>query len=41
MISFVVIGKNEGWRLEKSLSSIRQLVKAELLSDFEVIICSN
>lgn len=37
MISFIVIGKNEGWRLDKSLSSIRQFVKAESLSDFEII----
>ena len=37
MISFIVIGKNEGWRLDKCLSSIQRFVDAESLRDFEVV----
>lgn len=37
MISFIVIGKNEGWRLTKCLESIYNTVEVDKISDFEVI----
>lgn len=37
MISFIVIGKNEGWRLTKCLESIYKTVEADRITDFEVI----
>ena len=37
MISFIVIGKNEGWRLEKCLSAVRRRAEAELAQPWEVI----
>lgn len=37
MISFVVIGKNEGWRLEKCFKGIINFVKTEKIADYEVI----
>lgn len=30
MISFIVIGKNEGWRLDKCLSSIQRFVRKNI-----------
>ena len=37
MISFIIIGKNEGWRLEKCLSAVRRRAEAELVQPWEVI----
>lgn len=37
MISFVVIGRNESWRLEKCLSAIRRLAEIELMQPYEII----
>lgn len=37
MISFIVIGRNEGWRLEKCFKGISTFVKAEHIPDYEVI----
>lgn len=37
MISFIVIGRNEGWRLEKCLASIRKTATRELNVPFELI----
>ncbi|HHU17892.1 MAG TPA: glycosyltransferase [Clostridiales bacterium] len=37
MVSFIVIGKNEGWRLEKCLSSIKYFVNQENISNYEVV----
>lgn len=37
MISFIIIGKNEGWRLEKCLKSICSFVKAERIDEYEII----
>lgn len=37
MISFVVIGRNESWRLEKCLSAVRRLAEKELTQSFEII----
>lgn len=36
-LSFIVIGKNEGWRLEKCLSSISVVVKSDQIVDYEII----
>ena len=37
MISFIIIGKNEGWRLEKCLSAVRRIASKELKQPFEII----
>lgn len=37
MISFIVIGRNEGWRLEKCLSAVRRVAPKELIQTFEII----
>lgn len=37
MFSFVIIGRNESWRLEKCLSSIRRIAEKELICPFEII----
>lgn len=37
MISFIIIGKNEGWRLEKCLSSVKSIAARELSVPYEVI----
>lgn len=37
MVSFIVIGKNEGWRLEKCFKSIYSFVEAEKISEYEVV----
>ena len=37
MISFIVIGKNEGWRLEKCFKGIYSFIKEESIVDYEVI----
>ncbi len=37
MISFIVIGKNEGWRLEKCLQSIRSVVQQDAIAEWELI----
>lgn len=37
MVSFIVIGRNEGWRLEKCFKGIYAFVKSESIGDFEVI----
>ena len=37
MVSFIVIGRNEGWRLEKCFKGIYAFVEAEHISDYEVI----
>ena len=37
MISFIIIGKNEGWRLEKCLQSVVSIVKQDKISDYEII----
>lgn len=37
MISFIVIGKNEGWRLEKCLTAIKRLASSELAQPYEII----
>lgn len=37
MVSFIVIGKNEGWRLEKCFNGIYAFVDAENITDYEVL----
>ena len=37
MISFIVIGKNEGWRLTNCLDSILIFISNENITDFEII----
>ena len=37
MISFIVIGKNEGWRLEKCLKSLKTIVQEELSFPSEIL----
>lgn len=37
MISFIIIGKNEGWRLEKCLQSIVSILKQDKIVDYEII----
>jgi glycosyltransferase involved in cell wall biosynthesis len=37
MISFIVIGRNEGWKLTKCLESVFQTIKQNALSKYEVI----
>ena len=37
MISFIIIGRNESWRLEKCLASIRQTATRELNIPYELI----
>lgn len=37
MISFIVIGKNEGWRLDKCLSAIHYFARQEKLANYEII----
>ena len=37
MISFIVIGKNEGWRLQKCLCSISTVVEHDQVVDYEII----
>lgn len=37
MLSFVIIGRNESWRLEKCLSSIREMAEKELSLPYEII----
>ncbi len=37
MISFIVIGKNEGWRITKCLKSIFKCIEENSLKEFEII----
>lgn len=37
MISFIVIGKNEGWRLSKCLNSVLKCIQEHSLENFEII----
>lgn len=37
MVSFIVIGRNESWRLEKCLGAVRRVAPAELAQPFEII----
>lgn len=37
MISFIIIGKNEGWRLEKCLQSVVSIVEQDEITDHEII----
>ncbi len=37
MISFIIIGKNEGWRLEKCLQSLVSIVEQDEITDHEII----
>ena len=37
MISFVIIGKNEGWRLKKCLCAVYRRAKTELKQPYEII----
>lgn len=37
MISFIIIGKNESWRLEKCLRSIKTTVPQEIVQPYEII----
>jgi glycosyltransferase involved in cell wall biosynthesis len=37
VISFIIIGRNEGWKLTKCFESVFETVKKSMLSDFEVI----
>ena len=37
IVSFVVIGKNEGWRLEKCFKSLYSFVETEGIKEFEVV----
>lgn len=37
MISFIVIGKNEGWRLKKCLDSVYFVIDEDNIKDYEVI----
>ena len=37
MISFIIIGKNEGWRLEKCLQSIPCVVEQDAIANYEII----
>ena len=37
MVSFIVIGRNEGWRLEKCFNGIYTFVQAEHIADYEVL----
>lgn len=37
MVSFIVIGKNEGWKLEKCFNSIFKLIQKNNLDNYEVI----
>lgn len=37
MISFIIIGKNEGWRLKKCLHSIAYIIEQDKIVDYEII----
>lgn len=37
MISFIIIGKNEGWRLQKCLQSISCVVEQDVIVNYEII----
>lgn len=37
MISFIIIGRNEGWKLTKCLASVFKTIKHNKLNDYEVI----
>ena len=37
MISFIVIGRNEGWKLSLSLASVLHVIKVNDLKEFEII----
>jgi len=37
MISFIVIGKNEGWKLTKCLQSVHKTIEYNALTDYEII----
>lgn len=37
MISFIVIGRNEGWKLQKCLQSIHNIIKNDKILDYEII----
>ena len=37
MISFIIIGKNEGWRLQKCLQSISYVVEQDAIVNYEII----
>ena len=37
MISFIIIGKNEGWRLQKCLQSISYVVEQDAIANYEII----
>lgn len=37
MISFIIIGKNEGWKLSKCFESVFNFIKSNSIKDYEVI----
>ncbi|MEI6752110.1 MAG: glycosyltransferase [Paludibacter sp.] len=37
MISFIIIGRNEGWRLTKCLTSIHLVINEDKITDYEII----
>lgn len=37
MISFIIIGRNEGWRLQKCLQSISCVVEQDAIANYEII----
>lgn len=37
MISFIIIGKNEGWKLSKCLNSVKDTIEVNKLEDAEII----
>ena len=37
MISFIIIGKNEGWKLLKSIESVYKAIEINKIEDSEVI----
>ena len=37
MISFIIIGRNEGWKLTKCIQSVFSTIKKNFLNDYEVI----
>lgn len=37
MISFIVIGKNEGWRLKLCFASISKVIEMDRINDYEII----
>lgn len=37
MISFIIVGRNEGWKLTKSIQSVFDTIQAKALNNYEVI----